>query len=288
MTPSEFAYRLPGRADGWRPGSHRARSLGAGQDFVAHARLFDRPDPRRIDLRASVRNLDQDWLVRTYRQRAAIAIHALVDVSASMAFGEPRSKLAVAADFVEALGTSAFRAGDAVGMIAFDGPARDDLYVPPRVGRAAGAMMAANLRRAPSTAAEASAPSFVGLSRAAERLAGRRGLVFIVSDFHGPLDRLGAALDELAEALVVPMVVWDPAEVEPPSQNGLLPMRDLESAATATAWMRPRQRSRWREAVAARRAELARVFGSRRMLPHHVGGRFDAEAMSRYFLELGG
>ena len=42
----EFRYRLPRRAGGQRPGSHRGTALGTGLEFLTHARLFDRPDPR--------------------------------------------------------------------------------------------------------------------------------------------------------------------------------------------------------------------------------------------------
>src|SRR5262245_33962527 len=129
-SPQEFHYRLPRRLGAWRPGSHPATTLGAGQEFMAHASLFDRPDPRRLDLRASLRDVRGDWLVRVNRQRAAVAAIAMVDVSASMAFGEPKSKLLVAADFVEALGLSAFRVGDTVGLSAFDSTDRMDLFVP--------------------------------------------------------------------------------------------------------------------------------------------------------------
>ena len=86
--PEEFHYRLPGRISGQRPGSHRGSSVGAGQEFVTHLSLYDRPDPRRLDLRASLRTLrDDDWLVRVNRQRAGTAVRAIVDVSASMCFG---------------------------------------------------------------------------------------------------------------------------------------------------------------------------------------------------------
>ena len=60
----EFHYRLPMRAGGSRPGSHPGSSFGAGQEFAMHARLFDHPDPRRIDLRASMRAIPAEWLVR--------------------------------------------------------------------------------------------------------------------------------------------------------------------------------------------------------------------------------
>ena len=51
--PQEFHYRLPRRGRGWRQGSHAGSSLGLGQEFVSHRRLYDWPDPRRLDLRAS-------------------------------------------------------------------------------------------------------------------------------------------------------------------------------------------------------------------------------------------
>ena len=151
----EFHYRLPQRIGGWRPGSHRGSSLGAGQEFVSHMRLYDRPDPRRLDLRASLRNIQQEWLVRVNRQQASIPVHAVVDVSASMSFGSQRSKLDVAAEFVEALGQSTFKVGDSLGMLGFDSRERTDLFVPAMVSRGIGETMATLLRETSGSAGSA-------------------------------------------------------------------------------------------------------------------------------------
>ena len=278
----EFHYRLPYRIGGWRPGAHPGTRLGAGQEFVSHASLYARPDPRRLDLRATLRDLSGNWLVRVHRQRASVPVHAIVDVSASMAFGARKSKLHVAAEFVEALGQSAGRLGDAVGMVAFDAAERVDLFVPAVVSRGIGALMASALRQA-----RTDARGFEGLEAAAQRIAGRRGLVFLVSDFHWPLERLDAILELLAHAYVVPIIVWDPAEIEPPALDALAQLRDAESRARRTLWLRPKLRSRWRDAVAHRRAELDGVFAAHAMRPFYAVGAFDAEAMSQYFLEAG-
>jgi len=242
--------------------------------------LYDRPDPRRLDLRASLRDLRGDWLVRVHRQRAGACVHAIVDVSASMGFGSRTTKLQVAADFVEALGLSAFRVGDALGMLAFDSTERTDLFVPPLASRGMGAVMASMLRHC-----ECAAGGFGGLEDAVQRAGGRRGLVFLVSDFHWPLARLDAALALLAHTCVVPIVVWDPAEIEPPMQDALAPLRDAESGLRRTLWVRPKLRARWRDAVARRRLELARSFAAHAIRPFYVSGAFDSEAMSQYFLE---
>lgn len=290
----EFHYRLPVRASGVRPGSHPGTSFGPGQEFAMHARLVDYPDPRRLDLRASVQSVRSEWLVRLHLQRVAVPVHVLVDVSASMCFGKSRPKLDVVADFVEALGFSAFRSGDRVGMAAFDDDERDDLYVPARYGRGVGEAMAALLRGTPARQA---APAAVaartrgdgarGLARAVSKLAGRQGLVFIVSDFHWPLDALPATLDMLVHACVVPIVVWDEAELAPPGDGALLTVRDLESGAKRTLWLSKRVRAQWRDAVAQRRRALADLFAKHAMKPFYLVGDFDPDQLSRYFLEQG-
>lgn len=277
----EFHYRLPQRIGGWRPGSHRGSSLGAGQEFVSHMRLYDRPDPRRLDLRASLRNIQQEWLVRVNRQQASIRVHAVVDVSASMSFGSRRSKLDVASEFVEALGQSTFRVGDALGMLAFDSRERTDLFVPAMVSRGMGETMATLLRGSTGAAGDAA-----GLVDAIQHLAGRRGMVFLVSDFHWPLAGLSVALDSLLQSFVVPVVIWDAAEIQPPTHDGLAQLRDMESGAQRTLWMRPRIREKWLESAAARRKELNQLFASRAMRPFYVTGQFDGEAMSQYFFEV--
>jgi len=280
MTLQEFHYRLPYRVGSPRPGSHPGSSLGAGQEFVSHISLYDRPDPRRLDLRASLRNPGGDWLVRVNRQRAGVPVQVIVDVSASMSFGSRKTKLEVAADFVEALGQSAFRVGDALGMRAFDAAEREDLFMPAVLGRGVGSVMASMLRRCEMTAG-----GMDGLEAAAMHFAGRQGLIFLVSDFHWPLERLGPVLDFFAHAYLVPMIVWDPAETEPPAHGALAALRDAESNVRRTLWLRPKLRDQWRAAVTQRRAKLDELFSAQAIRPFYVNGAFDVEAMSHYFFE---
>ena len=275
----EIRYHLPRRAGGQRVGAHRGTAAGAGTEFLAHQSLFDRPDPRRLDLRASLADLRGDWLVRVNRLRAALTVLVLVDVSASMRFGEP-AKLDLAADFVASLGLSAFRIGDAVGMLAFDATVRDDLHVAARHGRGVGETMAALLRTC------ASGPGGIdGLREAALHVGPRPALVFVVSDFLWPLAGLGDVLDLLARAHVVPLVVVDPAEREAPARGGLALLRDAETSRQRALWVRPALRARWRDAVLARRARLDAIFADRGLRPFTLQGAFDARALSTHLLE---
>lgn len=274
-----FHYRIDGRAAGRRPGAHAGRAAGAGHDFLAHARLFDHPDPRRLDLRASLRSGGTDWLVRTHRQRSAITLQAVVDVSASMACGAPR-KLDIAASLVESMGSSAFKTGDAAGLTAFDRTVRHDLCRPAQHSRAIGASMASLLR-----AAQPGSGAGCGVLDALQPLAGRQAMVFLVSDFHWPPEILSAALALLAHAWVVPVVIWDTAETTPPGAASFVRLRDAETGQRRSLWLTPRLRDQWIERVAARRRELDALFAARQLRALYVSGHFDAAQVSAYFLD---
>jgi hypothetical protein len=290
----EFHYIVTGRSRGQRPGAHAGNSEGTGQLFASHRRLLDHPDPRRIDVRASLRDLRGDWLVRIARQRVAVPVLLIADVSTSMQLGTPFRKIDLVADFADGLGMAAYRNGDALGMAAFDGVlphARDDLAQPARRGRGVGTLLAQRLRALPTPAKARRPVTGEGLLAAAHDVgaARREALVFVASDFHGVSAlQIDAALDALWPAQVVPLLAWHPDEVEPPAGQGLLPLVDAESSRRRSLWMRTSLRRRWTDAVRERRAELDAVF-TRHDCPLHPlvssRGRFDAEAMTRYFHE---
>lgn len=316
----EFFYRIPGIHEGIRPGAHRSRSPGAGQEFTGHLRLFDAPDVRQLDLKASLQDLRGEWLVRAPRQRSALRVHALVDVSPSMAFrGTAGSKLDLCADIVAGIGTSASRLGDLASLQGFDHGRRPDVQVPPSAARGVGLLMAALLRdlssgarpgrnpQAPSGAPDRGGPAQGGTEGRTKGLAKRLAtrprtrpatglaeslelahdadLLFLLSDFHVALEAIGPALAAIEHALIVPVVVWSRLETEPPPQSGLVSLADLETGELRPLWIDDALRRDWLDAVAARRSAIDAVFRGRGAAPLHVIDHFDPERFSRYFME---
>jgi len=282
---SEFVYKLPGASAHGKPGAHNSHTRGPGMTFVSHTRLFDQPDPRRIDLRASISSVPKEWLVRTYKQRSSTSITVIVDVSRSMHFtGAGATKLSVVADFVEALGYSAYRYGDRVGLQAFDQSIRTELFVPHRTGRGSGAQMAEMLRTQDPTAAVPG--SIHGLQQCVStHNPSKTGLVFIASDFHWPLETLDSLLTGFVGSLVIPLVVWDSAETNPPNEAGLLNVQDMSNNQLGSLWLTSDTRKKWLDNVEGRRDKIRSVFSKRDFLPFFVEGSFQAEALSKYFIE---
>ena len=286
VTP--FVYKIPGKPGSSRPGAHRSTSRGPGLAFANYVRLFDQPDPRRLDLRASLRSVSRDWLVRATHQHSATLIQTMVDVSASMSFGAPDSKLDIAADFIESLGHSAFGYGDSLGMVAFDNELREDLSMPARTGRGVGTTMADVLRiqNAANTGATSAPPiQPQTLACSAFQISHGAKLVFLISDFHWPLNYLEDALDLLSHVAVVPVVIWDRHETQPPKSGRWLRTRDSETGKTHNLILRDATIRQWQENIRQRRTAIDNLFNARGITPVYMEAGFDAEHLTRYFME---
>jgi hypothetical protein len=277
---AELHYRLRSPARGQTPGSHRSRAGGNGIEFRGHANLHDAPDARRIDVHASLRDPFGRWIVRLQRQRLSIAVAVVADLSASMGVAGPVRKQGVLADLVESLAWSAWRSGDSFGFVGCDHAVRRDLLLPPTRARGAGAALAASLR-----ALRLDGRSARGLLHASGHLPQRRALVFLVSDFHLPLADIATVLGRLAHHDVVPVVLWPQAEFDLGTSVGFADVADPESAQRQWLWWRPALRQRWQLAARDRRAALLTLFRSQRLQPLFIEGAFDADAVTRHFLQ---
>ncbi|MGH8751708.1 MAG: DUF58 domain-containing protein, partial [Burkholderiales bacterium] len=247
----EFHYKISWRARGAHPGHHRGMQSGGASEFRGHAPLLAHPDPRRLDLLASLRDPFSEWRVRVYSQKSSIPVYLIADVSASMGFGGVKRKLDVLADFTAALGYSAYRTGDRFGFIGCDETVRQDFLLPPTFARGAGVEWAGRLR-----AFSAAGKNAAGLTQAHHFLGRTRALIFLSSDFHFPLDFLDSVLTSLARHDVVPLVLWDRAEYEQLPPSGLAWVQDSESGRRRLLWLRPWLQEKILDAFARRRRAL--------------------------------
>lgn len=274
-----FHYDIDWRTGSQHPGRHRSWHTGAGLEFRSHAPLAGAGDARRVDLLASFKDPLGRWLVRTYRQRSAISVYVLADLSASMRGLRRAGKWDAMADLTESAAESAFRSGDAFGFIGADERPRPEFWLPATRMRGAGAVMAAKLRRFVPDGHSAE-----GLLPALARLPQRRALVFLVSDFHFPLTQVDALIRGLSGHAVVPVILWDRAEFSPRAGWRIQYVQDSESPDARVLLSRPTLR---RELVSAyrQRFELLRErFTHQHMPPLLLPDGFRADLVTRHFI----
>lgn len=276
---ADFAYAVAWRAGGQVVGVHSSRSIGSGSEFHDFVPFERHPDGRRIDVRASARDPYGRLQVRRFETRNRIAVHVVVDVSASMGFLGQSRKPEIAGAVAAAVAAAARRIGDRFALTVVDGEGRSERT------QALGPAPAAEIIAATVAGYRPAGKGTRGLLEAAAGLAGRRALVFLVSDFRFPVEDLGDLLDRLGNHDVVPVEVIDPAETDWPTW-GLAEVADLETGQVRLAVLRPALVRRMNDERAARDAALRRLFAERGRRPFRVVGRLDLSAFAEHLLEV--
>jgi uncharacterized protein (DUF58 family) len=274
-------YRVRWRTSGLRPGAFRGLHAGSGDHIRASIPLHEHADPRRLDLRATIRDPFGGLWVREFEQNSALKVVVLADVSASMAYVGRHDKLHELRRIAVSLARAAWRNGDAFGFYAAGETPRYELMLPVRVNRGAADWIERHLLRFAVDGRNAR-----GLLRVVPHLPHRRALVFLISDFHWPPGDLPQILQALEHHAVVPIVLWDPAEVDAVHRHGIAVLRDLESGERRFVWLRPRLVESLRARRRRHEEELRRACRSAGCAPFFVRGRFDPAALSRHFLEM--
>ena len=273
----EFHYQVPWRTRSAHPGHHASLHSGGEHEFHGHAPLLSRPEPHNIDVHASLLDPFQQFVVRTFRQRGVITVNLIADLSASMGF---HNKMETLARFTELVAFSAYRNGD---YFAFVGCGRDlvpELHLPPRWYKGGAPELVAQLRGYRPDASDCKS-----LLDIAEYCPRQRSLIFLVSDFHFPLDETAEILDALLKHDVIPVVLWHPEEYENLPEWGLLRVLDPETGHDRQLLMRPALKQRIIDRFAAKSEQLKQLCLRYGRQPFFLSEGFQSDQLTRYFYE---
>jgi len=279
MDLEDFHYQIPWRSHSAIPGHHLSTQSGGGYEFHGHAPLLSYPDARNIDVHASLHDPFGQFVVRTFRQRSSIPVFVIADLSASMNFRGRCHKTKILAHFSAVSAYSAYRTGDPFGFFGCSDQIHWDLYLPLRWQKSMNQDLFARLKNF-----HPRGDSVQGLFDVASIVGKRRALIFLVSDFHMPLHRITALLEAFAPHDVIPVVIWDSFEQEPPAW-GFYRLRDPENGHERLLFMRPRLQQAFIDAFSERRRLLIQRFEGHNRKPFFITNRFDPVSMSEYFFD---
>ncbi len=286
------------RLDGLLQGDYRGLVAGAGTE-PAESRIYNVGDDlRRMDWRLTARTTQPH--VRDTIADRELELWVVVDDSPSLRFGTARYlKWDLALGAVASVSLLTARAGNRVGAVQFGGgPVR---VFPAQVGREAAMQLLAHLDRSTRIGRTEGAPSSLAHAlQATARLARRRGMVAVVSDFLFGTDWEMAMRSLRDKHDVLAFELIDPRELELPPV-GMLTLVDPETGRSRHVQSSsPRVRRRYAALAAEQRAairaslraagadhvvlrtdtdwvlEIARFVARRRRLTRHGARRWSA------------
>lgn len=274
----EFSYHISWRSRSRRPGRHKSNQRGMGMEFRGHTTLLSYPDPRRIDIRQTIRDPMEQVYVRIFNQKSATPVFVLSDLSGSMQYGQGHTKLHVASEITRSVAQSATRNGDPVGFIGFDDELRED-WLCTLSGRPHQMFELADRL-------DNYLPTDVGsqaLIDSVRLLPRERSLIFLVSDFHMPMVQLEEALILMLRHHIVPIVLWNSAEYKDLPEFGITNISDPETGEKRTLFLRQSYREKILATFDARKKAIEDLFLRFDMQPFFVENTFDADLLTDYF-----
>jgi len=171
-------------------GAHKSPLSGFAVEFAGHREYAPGDDPRHIDWRVYF-NRDK-YFIKQYEMETNFVCHLLLDVSASMRYGEgDAQKLHYAAQMVATLGYSIVRQSDKVALATFDNAVRG--IVRPSNSMQQVVRMTNHLDEIEPVEKTTIGDCLAELTSGM----GRREIVMIFSDFFADLDELESAVQRM-------------------------------------------------------------------------------------------
>jgi uncharacterized protein (DUF58 family) len=274
----EFSYHIAWRSRSRRPGRHKSNQRGMGMEFRGHTTLLSYPDPRRIDIRQTIRDPLEQIHVRIFNQKSVTPVFVLCDMSGSMQYGNGQRKLSIAAEITQSAAQSVAHNRDLFGFIGFDDIIREDWLCTLSARPHMAIELAEKLKNyQPEEVGSGALVDTVSL------LPRERSLIFMVSDFHMPIRDLEDALVLMQRHHIVPVVLWNTSEYADLPEFGIASVTDPESGAKRTLFLRKDYRDRILKSFADRRKAIEELFLAFDMQPFFVENSFDADQLSEYF-----
>ncbi len=230
-------WRVVRRLDGRMAGGYRTAHRGTGTDFAGLREYAEGDDARHIDWNVTAR-LNEPQL-RLFNEDRELMVWLVLDRSASMTVGAPgRGKHDVVSELALVLARLFGRGGNRVGALLYDVPGGQVRTVPPGTGRRHALRIGVELartERARTKLARTNGGSRRGgttdlaaMLDAVAKLARRRALIVVISDFIGDGDWERSLLRLVPRHEVVALRVIDTADDELPDA-GLVVVEDAET-----------------------------------------------------------
>src|SRR5580692_2815940 len=229
-TPQErlllrLEWRVVRRLDGRLTGGYRTAHRGTETDLAGLREYVEGDDARHIDWNVTARLNEPQ--VRLFTEDRELTVWLVLDRSASMTVGPPgRGKHDVLSELALVLARLFGRGGNRVGALLYDtGVVR---IVPAGTGRGHALRIGAELARTTGGGHGGSTTDLAAMLDAVAKLARRRALIVVISDFIGDGDWGRSLLRLVPRHEVVALRVTDAADDELPDA-GLVVVEDAET-----------------------------------------------------------
>ena len=257
-------------------GNNLSSKIGNDFEYSGSKNFNDHPDLTRIDIKNSITDPNENIYVKTYNLNNPINLIALCDISSSMSVDKKNNM--IIKDLSKIISASAIEQGDRFSMLCYNDMISNNFILEP----------GDNLEYINQWIDAIEFNSDKSSSNAAEDinkyLPEEKSLVFWVSDFHYPPDKIEKILNHLSNHHVIPLFISSEGEIKKLPKYGFRKFIDSELDLEHEVFLRPSIKEKILEDYKNTKEEIFQIFSKKQLKQIVINEYIDIENIQKYFL----
>ena len=276
MKTTQFSYSVSWRSQNNKYGNNLSSKIGNDFEYSGSKNFNDHPDLTRIDIKNSITDPNENIYVKTYNLNNPINLIALCDISSSMSVDKKNNT--IIKDLSKIISASAIEQGDRFGMLCYNDLISNNFILEP----------GDNFQYINQWIDAIEFNSDKSSSNAAKDidkyLPEEKSLIFWVSDFHYPLDKIKKILDHLSNHHVIPLFISSESEIKKLPKYGFRKFIDSELDLEHEVFLRPSIKEKILEDYKNTKEEIFQIFSKKQLKQIVINEYIDIESIQKYFM----
>ena len=276
MSTKQFNYTISWRSRNNRYGNNLSSKIGNDFEYSGSKNFNDHPDLTRIDIKNSITDPYENIYVKTYNLNNPINLIVLCDISSSV-FVAKKNNLIIK-NLSKLIANSAIEQGDKFSMLCYNDFIKNDLMLEP------GNNFELINKWIDKIELISEKSSSKALKMINKYLPEEKSLIFWISDFHYPLNKIEEILNQLSNHHVIPLFISSEGEIKKLPKYGFRKFLDSEINVEHEIFLRPNIKKQLLEDYKTTKEKIFRLFSKKQLKQIVIDENIDIDAIKKYFM----
>jgi hypothetical protein len=273
---NQFTYSISWRSKNNKYGSNLSAKIGNDFEYSGSKNFNDHPDLTRIDIKNSITDPYENIYVKTYNLNNPINLVALCDISSSVFVNKVNNSLIK--NISKIIANSAIDHGDKFSMLCYNEIIKKKLVLEPGNNLQYINQWVNNIEF------DNARTSSDALKIVNKYLPDEKSLVFWISDFHYPLDKIEKILNLLSTHHVIPIFISSEEEIKKLPKYGFRKFIDSEKNLEHEIFLRPSFKRKILSEYSKTKDQIFNVFSKKQIKQIVLNDKIDMYEIQKYFL----
>lgn len=276
MKNDQFNYSISWRSRNNRYGNNLSSKIGNDFEYSGSKNFNDHPDLTRLDIKNSITDPYENIFVKTYNLNNPVNLIALCDISSSVFVIEKNKS--ILKELSTIIARSAVEQGDMFSMLCYNDYIMNKNVLEPGNNLQYINQWINNINF------DSDKTSTNAAKEVSKYLPEEKSLIFWISDFHYPLDKIEKILNHLSNHHVIPLFISSEGEIKRLPKYGFRKFIDSELNIEHEIFLRPSIKEKILGDYKITKDKIFQIFSKKQLKQIVVNEHINIETLQKYFM----